>query len=95
MMNRSDSIIYLDVLWEEVVAVWSVVEHNLIEGGCSQFYHVTVVVTAIFVFTDHLLAHYQLPHGSLVALSDRSSVLLVKAYLNFIYILTAQAKIGQ
>lgn len=64
--------INLDVLWEEVVAVGAVVEHNLVEGGCGQFHHLTVVVSAVFVFTDHPLSHCQLPHGSLVALEDRN-----------------------
>lgn len=63
--------INLDVLREEVVAVGPVIEHHLIEGGCGQFHHLTVVVPAIFVFTDHPLPHCQLPHGRLVALKEQ------------------------
>lgn len=64
--------INLDVLWEEVVAVGAVVEHNLVEGGRGQLHHLAVVVTAVFVFTDHPLLDCQLAHGRLVALGDRN-----------------------
>lgn len=79
-MKRSNSFVNLNVLREEVVTVRSIVENNLVESGCSQFHHVAVVVTAIFVFADHLLAHCQLTHGCLVTLWDRSWVLLLKAH---------------
>lgn len=58
----------LNVLWEEIVAVGPVIEHNLVEGGWAQFHHLALVVTAIFIFTDYPLSNCQLPHGSLVAL---------------------------
>lgn len=64
--------INLDVLWEEVVAVGSVIKHDLVEGGYGQLRHIAVVVTAVFVFTDHPLPDCQLSQGSLVALGDRS-----------------------
>lgn len=77
MMGSSS--INLNVLWEEVVAVGPVVEHNLVEGGCGQFHYLAVVVTAIFVFTYHPLPHCQLPHGSLVALSGQKLSVSLKS----------------
>lgn len=68
--------INLNVLWEEVVAVGPIVKHNLVEGGCGQLHHLAVVVTAVFVFTDHPLPLCQLSHGGLVALWDRKRALV-------------------
>lgn len=72
--------IYLNVLGEKVVAVRAVIKHHFIERGCSQLHHFTVVVTAVFVFTDHPLALCQLPHESFVALKDRKGELLLKSF---------------
>lgn len=58
----------LNVLWEEVVAVGAVVEHHLVEGCIGQLRHLAVVVAPVLVFTDHPLAHLQLPQGRLVPL---------------------------
>lgn len=64
--------INLDVLRKEVVAVGTVVEHNLVEGGCAQLHHLALVVATVFVFADDPLPHCQLPHGRLVTLGDRN-----------------------
>lgn len=62
------SFINLDILREQVVTVRAVVKHHLVESGCGELQHLTVVVTAIFVFANHPLSHWQF--GSLVALRD-------------------------
>ena len=48
---------HLNVLWEEVVAVGAVIEDDLVEGGDGQLQHLTLVVAAIFVLTDNILAN--------------------------------------
>lgn len=70
--NASD----LNVLWEQIVAVGAVVKDDLVEGGGAEFLHLAVVITAVFVFTDHPLPNCQIPHGSLVPLEERSRVLV-------------------
>lgn len=64
--------INLNILWEEVVAVGTVVEHNLVEGGRAQLHHFALVVATIFVFADDPLPNCQLPHGRLVTLVERN-----------------------
>lgn len=62
------SLVYLNVLGEEIVAVGAIVKHNLVEGGRAQLQHLAVVITAVLIFTYHPLAHCELLHRSLVAL---------------------------
>lgn len=71
----SDNLIDLNVLWEEIVAVGAVVKDDLVEGGGAELLHLAVVITAVFVFTDHPLPNCQIPHRSLVPLEERSRVL--------------------
>lgn len=59
---------YHDVFREEVVAEGAIIKVDLVEGLFRQLHHVTLVVAAILVFTDHPLAHRQLIHGRLVPL---------------------------
>lgn len=51
----SNNLIDLNVLWEQIVAVGAVVKDDLVEGGGAKLLHLAVVITAIFVFTDHPL----------------------------------------
>lgn len=72
----SEILVDLNVLWEQIVAVGAVVEHDLVEGGGAEFLHLAVVIAAIFVFTDHPLSNCQISHRCLVPLEERSNVLL-------------------
>lgn len=60
---------YHNVFREEVVAEGAVIKIDFIKGLFGQLHHVTLVVAAVLVFTDHLLSHCQLIHGGLVSLS--------------------------
>lgn len=72
----SENLIDLNVLWEEIVAVGAVVKDDLVEGGGTEFLYLAVVITAIFVFTDHPLTNCQIPHRSLVPLEERTGALV-------------------
>lgn len=68
----SDNLIDLNVLWEQIVAVGAVVKDDLVEGGGAEFLHLAVVITAVFVFTDHPLPNCQILHGGFAPLEERS-----------------------
>ena len=72
----SNNLIDLNVLWEQIVAVGAVVKDDLVEGGGAKLLHLAVVITAIFVFTDHPLPNWQIPHRSLCPLEERTRVLV-------------------
>lgn len=63
-------ITYHDVFGEEIVAEGAVVKVHLIEGLFGELHHVTLVVAAVLVLTDHLLSYSQLMHGGFIALLE-------------------------
>lgn len=69
--QRQDETKYHNVFREEVVAEGAVIKVDFIKGLFGQLHHVTLVVPAVLVFTDHLLAHHQLVHGGFISLSDQ------------------------
>lgn len=73
MENVGSGSTYHDVLREEIVAEGAVVEVDLVEGFFGQLHHVALVVAAVLVLADHLLAHRQLVHGRFVALRRERS----------------------
>lgn len=72
MTYTTCTVTYHDVLGEEIVAEGAVVEVDLVEGLFGQLNHITLVVAAILVLTDHLLSHSQLVHCCFIALSEET-----------------------
>ena len=72
-----------NVLGEEVVAEGAVVEVDLVERLLGKLHHVALIVAAIFVLADHLLATRQFLHGCFVALERDRQTSCISVHWDF------------